>query len=386
MAVYEFVIIGAGAYGCAVAYHLARRGRSVRVLEAGEVAAGASGGQGKRGVRGNRRDIRELRLLSEAYRLWPALADELGSPTGYVRTGGLSLIEKESVGMRGGLVAADAIRHVQSALGVPTQYWPAAEVRERLPQVSRSIKGALYAPLDGVAGQQDTTTAYAAAARRSGAEISEHDPVLRILDRVDGARHAVETERSGLIRASQAVLIASNASAGHLTLEHFGQRLPVWKAYPQAIWIQPEQPIDCPYLIGHDSRTLSLKVDPAGVIQLSGGWRGRFDPATGAGVPVEENVAASMAELEATFPGLGSLNEIGVDASRPESGSVDQIPVVDAVPGTEGVVVATGWSGHGWALLPAMSVHIADYLETGRRPAQLSYAAIDRFGGSGTWS
>lgn len=376
--VYEFVIVGAGAYGCAVAYHLAKRGHSVRVLEADEIAAEASGGGGKRGVRGNRRDIRELPLIGEAYQLWPTLAEELGAPTGYVRTGGLNLIEKESVGMRGGMVAAEAIRATQTELGVPTEFWTAEDVREKLPQASTSIQGALYAPLDGVAGHQDTTLAYAAAARREGAKITEHDPVLRIFDRGDGTCHGVEAGRSGLIRASQAILIASNASAGDLTDENFGCRLPTWTAYPQAVWLRPENEFQCPHLIGHDSRTLSVKADSEGVIQLSGGWRGRLDPLTGSGAPVEDNVAGSIRELEATFPGLGSLTRLGVDTSRAESGSVDQLPIIDTIPGTEGVVVATGWSGHGWALLPAVSAHIADFLATGTRPRQLEHTAINR--------
>lgn len=379
--VYEFVIVGAGAYGCAVAYHLAKSGHSVRVLEAGEIAAEASGGGGKRGVRGNRRDLRELPLISEAYQLWPSLAEELGAPTGYVRTGGVNLIEKESVGMRGGMVAAEAIRATQTELGVPTEFWTGEKLRERLPQASTAIQGALYAPLDGVAGHQDTTLAYAAAARRSGAEITERDPVVRIFDRGSGARHAVETAHSGLVEASQAILIASNATARSLAAENFGCRLPTWTAYPQAVWLRPENVFQCPYLVGHDSRTLSVKVDNEGVIQLSGGWRGRFDPATDSGTPVEGNVAGSIRELEATFPSLGSLTRLGVDTSRAESGSVDQLPIIDTIPGTQGVVVATGWSGHGWALLPAMSAHIADFLATGRRPRQIDHTAIERLRG-----
>lgn len=379
--VYEFVIIGAGAYGCAVAYHLAKRGHSVRVVEASEIAAEASGGGGKRGVRGNRRDIRELPLISEAYQLWPTLAEELGAATGYVRTGGLNLIEKESVGMRGGMVAAEALRATQAELGVPTEFWTAEEVREKLPQASTSIQGALYAPLDGVAGHQDTTLAYADAARRAGAEITEHDPVLRILDRGDGTNHGVEAGRSGFIKASQAILLASNATVGSLTSENFGCTLPTWTAYPQAVWLRSESEFLCPYLIGHDSRTLSVKVDSEGVIQLSGGWRGRLDPLTGSGTPVEDNITGSIRELEATFPGLGSLTRLGIDASRAESGSVDQLPIIDTIPGTQGVVVATGWSGHGWALLPAVSAHIAEFLATGTRPRQLEHTAINRLRG-----
>lgn len=62
----DFVVVGGGVHGCAVAFHLAKAGEAVLVVEAGEIAQGASGGQGKRGVRANYRDLRELPLMAEA--------------------------------------------------------------------------------------------------------------------------------------------------------------------------------------------------------------------------------------------------------------------------------------------------------------------------------
>lgn len=47
----EIVIVGGGIYGTSLAYQLAKAGRSVTLLEAGEIAGGASGGPGERGVR-----------------------------------------------------------------------------------------------------------------------------------------------------------------------------------------------------------------------------------------------------------------------------------------------------------------------------------------------
>ena len=376
---HEFIIIGAGAYGCAVAYHLARRGRSVKVLEAATVAAGASGGGGKRGVRGNRRDLRELHLMHEAYELWPNLADELGAPTGYVRTGGLSLIEEEAVGMRGGLVAAEAIAYGQSCRGVPTELWGAEAVREHLPQVTPSVKGALYAPRDGVAGQEATTLAYAHAARQHGADIEESCTVTRIVDGASSRGAAVDTAESGRFIATHGVLIAANSMTPELLAENFDYRLPTWTVYPQAIWLRSEHQPQCPFLIGHDSRVLSMKLVQDHTIQLSGGWRGRYDEATGVGAPVEKNVAASIAQLEATFPGLGALQRESIQASRPEAGSADQIPIVDRVPKSQRIFFATGWSGHGWALLPALSGYLADYVAAGKRPHEIAHLSARRF-------
>ena len=60
----EVVIIGGGIYGASLAYQLALAGKTVTLLEAGEIACGASGGPGERGVRANGRDLRELPICA----------------------------------------------------------------------------------------------------------------------------------------------------------------------------------------------------------------------------------------------------------------------------------------------------------------------------------
>ena len=92
----DFVLVGAGVYGAYLAWKLAARGASVRLLEADAIASGASGGFGKRGVRANGRDARELPLARRANESWPGLAAELGADTGYVRTGQLDVFETEA--------------------------------------------------------------------------------------------------------------------------------------------------------------------------------------------------------------------------------------------------------------------------------------------------
>jgi sarcosine oxidase subunit beta len=89
----DYVVVGAGVVGSAVAWELARAGREVVVLESNTVAGGASGGIGKRGIRTNGRDRRELPLMRRAHELWPALADAIDAPTGFERAGHLQLLD-----------------------------------------------------------------------------------------------------------------------------------------------------------------------------------------------------------------------------------------------------------------------------------------------------
>lgn len=92
----DIVIIGAGVIGCAAAYNLAKKGRSVTVLDrepnVGEGASSRNGG----GVRQSGRDGRELPLAMYAVEnIWPTLSDELGADVEYVKRGNLRLGKTE---------------------------------------------------------------------------------------------------------------------------------------------------------------------------------------------------------------------------------------------------------------------------------------------------
>ena len=167
----DYVIIGGGIYGCAVAWELAKRGEDVFLLEARDIASGASGGLGERGVRANGRDLRELPLMRLAYDIWPSLHDDIVGYTGYRRLGHLQLIEREQ-----DLAAAPAQVWLQNRLGIESHLLNAAELRELEPQLSEGVIGAIHCPKDGVADHTATTRAMAAAASAHGAKFHERSP------------------------------------------------------------------------------------------------------------------------------------------------------------------------------------------------------------------
>ena len=59
--------------------------------------------------------------------------------------------------------------------------------------------------------------------------------------------------------------------------------------------------------------------------------------------------------------------------------SVDDIPIVDKVPGVENVWFATGWSGHGWAIAPVIATLLAQWSDTDTQPRLLQPFALGRF-------
>src|ERR687885_1047595 len=73
----EVVVVGGGVIGTSIAYHLARAGVGVTLLEWRSIAAGASGASA-RGVRQQGRDPRELPLALGAAARWATLEEGLG--------------------------------------------------------------------------------------------------------------------------------------------------------------------------------------------------------------------------------------------------------------------------------------------------------------------
>lgn len=375
---YRFIIAGAGVYGSATACHLARSGADVLVLEAGEVAGGASGGAGMRGVRGSKRAPAELPAMRLAYDLWPALADDLDADTGYDRIGSLNLFEEDEVGMRGGEDALKAWAWRQRRLGVPTEALDAAGVRELEPEVADSISGALWSPLDGVADHAATTRAYAAAAVRHGAVITEHSPVAELL--IDGDRIAGVVTADGVTHlAEDAVVLLNNSGAAPLVQSVGGEHLPFWRMYPQALTVRTSAPSPCRHLVSHHSRALSLKTIDAHTLMITGGWRGVLDESSGSGRTVESAVRGNLAAAVAAYPALADAELLTSQADRAETYSADDLPVVDTVAPYRNLLVGAGFSGHGFAIAPAVSLLLSRWLLTGIRPDELAPLGYHRF-------
>jgi sarcosine oxidase subunit beta len=369
----DFVIVSGGVYGTGVAWQLAKRGADVLLLEARQIASGASGGLGKRGVRANGRDLRELPLMRLAYEVWPSLADEIDATTGYERTGNLHLIEQERE-----YSGAPAQAWAQEQQGIPTQVIGAEALREIEPDLSERVLAALYCPKDGVADHTATTRGLAQAALRLGAVIREDTPVTGVERRGDRIT-AVITAQQERIAVDRMLLLLSNTHVPALLQEQFGITLPVWRILPQVVLTEPRVPVTVHHLIGHSHRRLAVKSTPSGHIMISGGWRGRWNPATERGDTLEDQVQGNIAEAIAVYPGLSGASLVEAAADRPESQSVDGIPIIDSVPGLANALFATGWTGHGWAIAPAVCQLLAAWAHGSEAPALLRPFAYGRF-------
>lgn len=374
----DYVIVGGGVYGCGIAWELTRRGAEVLLLEAKTIASGASGGLGKRGVRANGRDLRELPLMRLSYERWPTLHEELGGATGYERIGHLQLIELE-----GDLIAAPHVAWMQAQQGIHTRLLNGDELREREPHLSEDLIAALYCPDDGVSDHTQTTRSFAQAAQKLGAEVREQTGVTTIESNA-GKIRAVITDRNERISINKALILLANSQVPRLLQETFGMTSPIWQRLPQVMLTEPLASVPLRHLLGHASRVLAMKpheVDRSGrgQIMISGGWMGQWDEQNQSGYTLPDQVAGNLAQAVAVFPSLAGVHVAKADAGRLETMSVDGIPIIDKCAAADNLFYGAGWSGHGWAIAPAVTRLLADWIWTDRQPELLRPFTSSRF-------
>lgn len=372
----DYVIIGGGVYGCGLAWELASAGADVVLLEKTTIASGSSGGSGARGVRSDARDLREMALVRRANELWPSLDERLGGCTGYERIGGLRLIENEYVGGSGGRVSLQAQAWMQNQAGIPTTILDRSELLELEPGISDIITHALYVPSDGIAPQGQTTLQLARAAHQAGAKLIENTPVTSLAwsgNRVT----AVQTD-GGEFRPRKAVVITANAGTSSLLGESMNP-VPSWFVVAQATFVEPVEAHDIRHLVNHESRPLSVKAGPNGTVQLSGGMRGRWNPTTNSMEVDESLLPVALAHASAVYPSLAGARIVSSEAGGPEACSPDGIPVIDVVPGSENVYVASHWTAHGFALFPAVVEALSGWMLNREKPELLQPFAVSRF-------
>ena len=247
----------------------------------------------------------------------------------------------------------------QQELGLDLDYLHgAAAVREVAPALSETIRGASFCPTDGHADPVAAVTAFAAAARRAGADIREGVRATRLVE--EGGRITGAETSDGVIRAD-AVVVAAGVHTPEL-LAPLGLTLPL---APTVVCVLQTVPL--PPLL--DQVLGVANADCAGRQQIDG----RLRVTTGIG-PYERPVEGWTAEdLHPSAAVVGVMNERisavlpafrDVPIARLWGGLIDMtpdaLPVLDTPAEAPGLVVAAGFSGHGFALGPVTGQIIAD--------------------------
>jgi sarcosine oxidase subunit beta len=115
---------------------------------------------------------------------------------------------------------------------------------------------------------------------------------------------------------------------------------------------------------------ISFKQLPSGCFLVGGGWPAEVDFAGHSCRVRDDSVRGSWSVASSVFPVLGTLRLLDSWCGL-EAMSFDGVPLIGPLAGAEHVYVATGFSGHGFQLAPAVGRAVADDL-AGRTVPELA--------------
>ena len=369
----DIVIIGAGVIGASVAAHLALRGERPLVLERHHVCAGTTGQSGGV-VRQHYSNPKTAALARDALRIFRDWSDRYEGSAGFVQTGVmLTAGPSTEAGIRENVA-------IHRQLGIETDLIScdeAAQIDDRihLPDCT----AVCWEPTAGVADPIGTAHAFAQTARSHGAEIREGVNVESIA--VDGGAVAGVETSAGRIAAG--IVINAAGSWGVAMLAHLGHDLPIsFSRHPMAL---VRRPADAAALhpVVLDCHTDSYFL-PRGEMTLIGKLGTMPDDMAvdpdlyHRGVTNEELAryhASALHRMPSLARGIGLGGWAGI-----YDDSIDAHPIVDAVPGADGLYCALGMSGNCFKLSPVIGDLLAERIISGANSAQeLKLFRLDRF-------
>lgn len=357
----DVVVIGAGVHGASAAYHLARAGRSVALIERRTVGSGSSGASGGI-IRSHYSTEPMIRLAHRAATRWPSLAEELGRPVDYVRNGLIVAVDSEDAPAMEEIVAR------QQRVGVATGTIRPSEIGRWIPQFdTEGVALAAYEAQAGYADPYSSATAFAQRARELGAEVYQETVVTGIEN--GGATRRVLTDR-GSIRTP---LIVNCAGAWAPSVARMvGVELPV---RPGLLQMTAFDPRDGRWHRGSptwlDLTTMTYCRPDAAGYMLAGGGKAEnavidtevVDPDAYPTRPPVEFEAEIGENLARRCP-WARLTRIRSWAG-PDGNSPDFHLIVGPVPGVRGYFQVVGGSGNSFKLSPATGEAVAEYVTTG---------------------
>ncbi|HYO36452.1 MAG TPA: FAD-binding oxidoreductase [Geodermatophilus sp.] len=366
------VVIGGGVTGLATAYELARAGvRDVVLVDRDAFGAGSTC-KAAGGVRAMFSDPVNITLGArslETFRDFPA---RFGQEIDFAAVGYLFLLSTPEA------VAAfeDAVA-LQNSLGVPSRMIDVAEAQRLSPLIAADgLLAAAFSPTDGHCTPESVVLGYASAARRAGATLLPHCAATG-LEVGDGRVTAVHTA-AGTIR-TDAVVCAAGAWSAEVG-GWAGVDLPVTPLRRQVLVTEP-----VPGLDPHTPFTIDFATSFYFHREGRGLLMGMSDP--------DETPGFRLTRSDAWLPRLGEAIErrapelAGVGVASGWAGLYEMTPDHNALIGradeVEGFLYATGFSGHGFLMGPAVGEVVRD-LYLGRETlVDVSGLGAARFRGAG---
>ena len=373
--IYDAIVIGAGGMGSATAYHLAKSGANVLVLE--QFQRGHTFGSSH----GETRIIRFFydkpfytELMKTAYAEWRALESVSGKSL-------LCITGSVGIGAKGNPYGR-ATRQSLDAAGVESEWWDTAQLAERFPQfrLTEDME-ILYQKDTGFLHAAECVSTHLQLAEQQGAEIREETKVIGIDWQTDVP--TVRTEDSQF--HGRKVIVTAGAWVGTLLAE---LNLPLRVTKQQVCYYQPTdsrrfQPDRFPVFteVTPDGEFIYAvpafgAFDKGGGVKIARHGRGQvISPDTPDRTPDTDYSAHIDAYVQERLPELGKTThtEVCLYTETP-----DEDFIIDAHPNCPELLIAAGFSGHGFKFCALVGRMMSELARNGKTGFDIHPFHIDR--------
>jgi len=361
----DVVIIGAGSTGLSAAYELAKAGAGVLVVDKRSLAMEAAG-RNPGGIRQIGRDVNEVPLMIQAMRRWHDLEEELGCPLEIEEAGYLwvALSEQELETQRQ-LVERD------TAFGIEEYLLDRQQIREMAPAISDFVHGGIHSPTDLIANPFLVAKGYHDGAVRLGGRFLFDTEVLDLC--IEGGRvRGVLTDQGEI--ATDTVINAAGPWSDRIG-KMAGIEIPITPCPNQFILTEPMPPILPPFLL----------ISGIAVCRQSARGHVYIGNTNAPGGITGFSKATDYGEMERTVTNILKIVPAYRDLSiiRTWVGTIDFSPDDNFVLGREdsleGLILASGFSGHGFALTPVIGQLLCELIVDGETSLPVDAFKLERF-------
>ena len=376
----EAVVIGAGAFGASVAYHLAAMGQRGVVLVDRFAIASQTSPRAAGLTQQIRPDAAVTRLAMLSVEKITRFAEETGEPIVYHQSGSVKMARTERDARQ---VAAEIA--AGQVVGLPIREIVGSDLTELAPWArAEGVSAMWYTATDLFLEPVQIPLGYARAAERRGATLLPETAVTAIL-RDGDAVGGVATSR-GEIKAP--VVVDAAGAWARQVAQQAGIRVPVVPMRHQLLITEPIPGVAPAHAICRViDANVYVRPDKGGL--LLGGYETDPQPYDMGAVPADFQIRDLPLDLGVLRRLAGLVCEQfpvleGAPIREHRGGlptmTADGKPILGPVPGLRGFYAATGCCVGGLSIAPGVGHTLAELILTGRPAISLDGLAIDRFG------
>jgi monomeric sarcosine oxidase len=379
MHTFDVAIVGAGVIGAAAACELAREGASVALVDQSAMPnPRAASVDHSKVFRFAYPDPFYVKLAVDALNRWRELESETGARL-LTQTGAL-LIGKREPSFE--TECSEALR----SLGLESEKLDSRQVSARFPQFdSSAFAFGVYDPSGAILHAETAVRALIDLARQRGVEIVEGARVLEVTQAA-GSRVSIVTESGHGIECERA-MIASGPWSRKL-LPFLEDKLTTTRQ--ELVYFEPGleqsnsshlsfEPNNFPIFLELESGFYGFPIHHAGAMKIANHHKGaEVDPDSAEEEVGEDFIERCRAFFSEFIPGLADARvreaRVCVYNNTP-----DDDFILDWHPQLDGVLVVTGFSGHGFKFGPAIGRIAAELLMTDRASFNIDRFRLTRF-------